>query len=283
MRAAAVIAVVLLGSLFAATPTVARADTEPGLRVSPETIGVDLDFSGTDVTIDGTTLGDAEVVLAIDGPPESVKMKKQGKVMGLLWMTVEQAEVENMPSFHVVHSSNPIDELLTREEQVRLGVDPAATFIINEARAVSTDDGSPLSEEKATEFVSALRDMYIKDGRYAPCVSCHSTEPQAGAASMGAMPASSGIIRVEDGRWDTVISLPSDTPLGDYSVQAYYVRDGQVVGSDTATFNVEKVGVVDSLGTMAEDNAPLYGAMSLGIAIVIGLTIGLVFRRGGGH
>jgi hypothetical protein len=53
--------------------------------------------------------------------------------------------------------------------------------------------------------------------------------------------------------------------------------------SDAATFNVEKVGAVDALGTMAEDKAPLYAAMSLALAIVMGLTIGFVFPRLGSH
>ena len=285
MRAVTVVAVILLAALSAATWTAAWADEEPGLSVSPETVEVGINFGGADVTISGTAGEGADVVLAVDGPVDSVKMSKKGKVLGLLWMTVEQAEVQNMPAFHVVYSSTQIDELLSREEQVRLGVDPAASDILTRAEAVDPDDESPLSEEKQAEFIAALRDKYIKDGRYAPCVSCHRAQPaEAGAAHMGAMAPSNGAIRLdEDGQWETSVSLPSDTPLGDYSVAVYYVRGGQVVDSDSTTFNVKKVGLVDSLGTMAEDNAVLYGARSLAIAIVIGLTIGFIFPRRGAH
>ena len=104
------------------------------------------------------------------------------------------------------------------------------------------------------------------------------------AADCDAAAPTGRIIRLQDGgRWETSISLPSDAPLGDYSVQAYYVRDGQEVGADSTTFTVEKVGIVDSLGTMAEDNAVVYAAMSLAVAIAIGLTIGFVFPRRGAH
>jgi uncharacterized protein (TIGR02186 family) len=279
MRAAAVIAAVLLSALFAATSVVARAGAEPSLSVSPETVKVGLDFGGAEVSIYGSAPGGAEIVVVVDGPPDSVKMNKKGKVMGVVWMTVDQAKVENVPTFHVIQSSKPVDVILGREEQVRLGVDPAASLIMNEAQAVDAAQGSPLAEEKATEFVSALRDMYIRDGRYTPWVCYHEAE----AAECDATP-SGGIIRLDDGGdWETFMSLPSDAPLGDYSVQAYYVRDGEVVGSDATTFNVEKVGVVDSLGTMSKDNAPLYGAMSLAIAVAMGLTIGFVFPRRGGH
>ena len=285
MRAVTVVAVILLAALSAALWTTAWADEGLGLSVSPETVEVGINFGGADVTISGTAGEGADVVLAVDGPVDSVKMSKKGKVLGLLWMTVEQAEVQNMPAFHVVYSSTQIDEILSREEQVRRGVDPEATSIMKEAQAVDPDDESPLSEEKQEEFKSALRDKYIKDGRYAPCVSCHRAQPaEAGAAHMGAMAPSNGAIRLdEDGQWETSVSLPSDAPLGEYSVQAYYVKDGQVVSSDSMSFSVKKVGLVDSLGNMAEDNAALYGAMSLAIAIAIGLTIGFIFPRRGSH
>jgi hypothetical protein len=285
VRAAAVLAVILLGGLLAATWTTAWADEEPTLVVSPEAVDVGLSFSGADVTISGTAPEGTEVVLTVHGPVDSIKLMKKGKVLGLFWMTVDQAEVENMPTFLGVYSSRPVGEVLSREEQVRLGLDAASSTILDQAEAVDPDDESPLSEEKQTEFVIALRDKYIRDGRYTPCVSCHRAESVgAGAAHMGAMQPKDGVVHLdEDGPWETSISLPSDAPLGDYSVQAYYVRDGQEVGADSTTFTVEKVGIVDSLGTMAEDNAAVYAVMSLAIVIAIGLTIGFIFPRRGAH
>lgn len=274
-------AIVLLTALFATTSTVARGEKESSLSVSPGTVRVGLNFAGSDVVIDGTAPAGAEVILTVDGPLNSVKMKKMGKVMGLFWMTVDQAKVQNVPSFHVVLSSKQVDELLSKEEQVKLGVDPAATSILSQARVEGASDGSPVSEEKATEFASALRDMYIKDGRYAPCVSCHSVPLEDRTAHMGAMPASNGVTRLEDGRWNTSVDLASNAPLGDYDVRAYYVKDGQVVGSDTATFSVKKVGVVEWLGSMAQDHAAAYGSMSLGILVAVGMMIGFVSRRRG--
>ncbi len=276
MRVLAVLVVILLS----ATWTTARADEGPDLVVSPDTVDIGLDFSGADVTIGGTTPDGADVVLVVEGPLDSVKMRKTGKVMGLLWMTVEQAEVEDMPAFHIVGSSQPIESLLSREQQIRLGVSPECSDILDRAKAVDPDDGSPLSEEKQTEFVTALRDKYIRDGRYTPWRCYH----EAGAAECDTAIPSGGIIRPDnEGHWETSVSLPSDAPLGEYRVEAYYVRDSQEVGAASTTFIVQKTGVVDALGSMAEDNAMVYAAMSLAIAIIIGLTIGFVFPRRGGH
>ena len=78
MRAAVAVAVILLAALSAATWTAAWADEEPGLSVSSETVEVGINFGGADVTISGTAGEGADVVLAVDGPVDSVKMSKKG-------------------------------------------------------------------------------------------------------------------------------------------------------------------------------------------------------------
>jgi hypothetical protein len=276
MRAVVAVTAILLTALLAATWTAARADEESGLVVSPKTVDIGLGFSGADVTMSGTTPAGADVVLVVNGPADSVKMRKKGKVMGLFWMTVDQAEVEDMPAFHVVLSSQPIEHLLSREEQVTLGVDPESSNILDQAQAVDPNDESALSGEKATEFVSALRDTYITEGQYTPWRCYHEAE----AADCDAMGPTGAIIRPDnEGHWQTSLSLPSNAPLGDYSLQVYYLRDGQVVVSDAASFSVEKTGVVDALSSMAKGNAVVYGAMGLGIVIAAALGIGMIFPR----
>jgi uncharacterized protein (TIGR02186 family) len=280
MRNGIALAVILLTALLAARWTTAWADEEPGVVVSPETVNIGLNFSGADVTISGTTPEGADVVLVVNGPVDSVKMQKKGKVMGLFWMTVDQAEVEGMPAFHVVQSSKPIEHLLSIEQQVSLGVDPEASNILDQAQAVNPNDKTPLSGEKQTEFVTALRDVYITDGQYTPWRCYHEAE----AADCDATAPTGAMVRPDaEGHWETALSLPSDAPLGEYSVEAHYVKGGQVVKSDSTTFSVEKAGMVNTLGIMAEDNAVLYGAMSLVIAVIMGLGIGFVFTRQGGH
>ncbi len=284
MRALLSFVLILGAALCATTAQAAWADQALTLDASPNVVDVGLNFAGADVQIYGTALKGTEVVLKVDGPTESVKLNKKGKVLGLFWMTVDQAKVENMPSFHLVRSSEEMDKILSGDEQVRLGVDPMLASIMGQARAVDAGAEAGLSEGKASEFVAGLRDLYIGSGRYAPCTDCHNTPPGTSVADTGVMVPSDGLIHLADGRWETLVSLPWDAPLGDYTVESYCVRDGQMVGSDSTTFTVRKVGLVDSLGTMANENGVLYGAMSLGIIIAVGMVIGFVFPRGrGGH
>ena len=286
MRKLLVLAGVLLAALLAATQ--ASVSANPGLTVSvsPNVVDVGLNFAGDDVRIYGAVPEDAEVVVKVDGPSETVKLSKKGKVLGVFWMTVDRAEVENMPAFHLVHSSNEIDKILSREEQIRLGVDPMSASTMSEARAIDPDKGGDLPEAESSEFITGLRDMYIREGRYAPCVSCHSAPPASSAASAlgDAAAPSDAIVHLDDGAWETWVSLPSDAPLGEYTVESYSIRDGEVIESDSTAFTVRKVGLVDSLGSMSEDNAAAYGALGLGIIIAVGMTIGFIFpKRRGGH
>jgi hypothetical protein len=287
MRRLLILAGVLFAALLAATQGPAWADPGLSVSVSPDVVDVGLNFAGDDVRIYGAIPEDADVVVKVDGPTESVKLSKKGKVLGLFWMTVDRAEVENMPALHLVHSSAEIDNILSREEQIRLGVDPMSSSAVSQARAVDPDEGGDLPEAESSEFIAGLRDMYIREGRYASCVSCHSapTTTRAGYALAGdASAPSDGVVHVEDGEWETWVDLPSDAPLGEYTVDSYGVRDGHVIESGSATFTVRKVGLVDSLGSMAVDNAAAYGALGLGIIIAVGMTIGFIFpKRRGGH
>jgi hypothetical protein len=279
VRALVVLAAILFATLLAATRQAAWAD--PGLTVSvkPDVVDVGLNFAGADVHIQGTAPQGTQVVLKVDGPSESVKLSKKGKVLGLFWMTVDRAEVEDMPAFHLVRSSDELDKILSADEQIRLGVDPMSTSIISQAQAVNPSNDAALSQDEAAEFIAGLRDMYIRDGQYAPCVNCHVAAPGASAGQTSMTAPSTGVIRMADGQWDTWVKLPPDAPLGEYSVTSYCVRDGQVVSSDFHSFSVKKAGLADSLSSMARENGAVYGAMCLGIMIAAALGIGMIFPR----
>ena len=75
---------------------------------------------------------------------------------------------------------------------------------------------------------------------------------------------------------------PYQAAPGDYVVAVYAVKDGKVVEQAEAKVNVEQVGVVKTLATMAKNSAAFYGILSVGIALGAGFGVGLVFRKGGG-
>jgi hypothetical protein len=75
---------------------------------------------------------------------------------------------------------------------------------------------------------------------------------------------------------------PYQAAPGDYVVAVYAVKNGKVVEQAESKVNVEQIGVVKTLATMAKNSAAFYGLLSIGIALGAGFGVGLVFRKGGG-
>jgi hypothetical protein len=272
----------LLGLLLLCLPLAAGAEERAPISISPSLVEVGLNFGGADVLVEGELPAGTDLIVRVATDSEVVKLSKKGKFLGIFWMTTERAVVENMPSFHAVYSSKPLESLLSKEERSRLGVDAECTEILKQAEVTSDVDHQELSPEQAHAYAVGLRDMYIKSGRYVPCVSCHRTPSGVSRVSYQNGPGH-GMVHIDQNRWSLNLRLPQDTPLGEYDVTAFYVQGGKVVDTQTATFGAAKTGLVRDLGTMATQNAVVYGAMSLGVVVVVGLAIGVVFPKGGRH
>ena len=275
--AAAVAALAWMLTLAAASARYAEAAE---LTVSPEIVAVGINFGGAEVAVNGRAPRDSQVIVKVCTEPSTVKLSKKGRVMGIFWMTTERAVVENMPSFYAVYSSQPVDTLLAKEEQIRLGVDAECTGIMRQATVTAdSPDREPLLGAPSQEYISALRDIYIKKGTYSPCVSCHRTASAAAMPQSGPGGPEHGAIVLSNDMWQLRLMLPADTPLGRYEITAYYVAGSRVVSTESAAFTVQKSGLVELLSNMATQNAPAYGAISLLVVVVVGLGIGFVFPR----
>ncbi len=269
--------VLLLALLLA--PTLPCFGQAPGVTVSPQTVLVDVNFVGADVAISGVAPAGAQAIVKVTAAPVTVKLAKKGPVLGLFWMTTEQALVEGMPAYFAVFSSQSVDGLLSHDEQVRLALDSNCVGLMSNAHAQAPSGSAALTPAEARVYVESLRDMYIKTAKYVPCQSCHRSQAQGGAPGGMTGTASGGSLALDEGRWQLRLRLPTDAPLGQYQVTAYYVQAGTVVDTREANFDVQKTGLVATLGSLATDSAPVYAVLSLGVVMLVGLGIGAVFPK----
>jgi hypothetical protein len=65
-------------------------------------------------------------------------------------------------------------------------------------------------------------------------------------------------------------------------VEVLAVRDGHVVERASTKMLVEQAGLVAALSGMATNHAALYGIMAVVVALVAGLGVGAIFKKGGG-
>ncbi len=260
----------------------ASADSTPTISTMPGLVEVGINFAGANVLVEGRAVEGAQVIVKVSSEPAPVKLSKKGRVMGIFWMTTDTAVVQNMPSFHMIYSSQPLGTLLGKQEQVEIGADAECTSIMSQARvAGGSGRGESISPEQAREYVVALRDIYIKSRKYVPCVSCHSARANSSTAQGAGNELSEGRVSLSNDVWQVSIKLPADAPLGNYDVTAYFVRDKKVVASQSTSFIVQKTGLEQWLGAMAVHNAPVYGLVSVGLVVLAGLCIGLVFPKAG--
>jgi hypothetical protein len=178
-------------------------------------------------------------------------------------MTTERARVDNVPGLCALYSSAPLQSLLSSDELARLQIDPTFAALLNGATVESAaPDETPISPSDAQAYLQGLLNARIEQGFYR----LHERD-----------------ISIQGTEWATSLSLPADAPIGSYEVTAYAIEDMQVVGKDTASFSVEKSGVVDFLGTMARNNAVAYGGLTIVVAVAAGLGVGRLFSGEGGH
>lgn len=77
----------------------------------------------------------------------------------------------------------------------------------------------------------------------------------------------------------TTVPIPGTAPTGPYEVEVQVFFDGALAAQQTTAIEVVKTGFEALVAQAARDNRFYYGLSVAGIAIVVGLFAGLVFRR----
>jgi len=259
--------------LFLAMSTLAMAPTAQGdqasvdtataafsVSVAPSEVDIDVNYGGGQVRLSGTTPEGTQVAFKVSSPTTETYLGKNGKVLGVLWMTTERAKVEDVPEFFAVFSSEPLQEALAPEELTQRKLDPSFAPLLASAKVVSAgENATPVPASEAKTYLTGLRDARITEGLYL---------------------VDEKDVSVDGSKWSASLSLPPAAPEGRYQVTAYAIANQHIVERATTEFAVKRVGVVSLLGNMARNNAMAYGALAITASVVIGLGIGRVFSQG---
>lgn len=226
------------------------------LQLAPATVEIGTFYDGTTVTVTGQVPVGAEVVVRLSGEGEDLHLKKKGKVGGLLWMNTGDLTFHNAPKVYKLFTGNGLKDLdnsAAREFGFialnnRIEISPA-----------SSDDDFLLKE-----FVR----LKTKENLYSITPDGISYSPE------------------EDGMksFQATISIPSIMKPGEYSVEVAALQDGKIIATSSKQLVLQQVSFPLKLSTMAFGHALWYGIMSVFIAVMAGLIMGLLFKdRGGAH
>lgn len=228
-------------------------------RANHDHITIDFFYHGSTVSIKGESDPNVDLVVKITSPEGHQVLKQKGKVAGTLWMNVGQLKFENTPNFYSVHSTRKVEEILTPDEMNKHVIGYPALQKHVEITPVANE------QEKARWFEEFVR---FKEAQkvYAYSYGEITTTAKAGGRQ----------------EYYVMTEWPYQAAPGDYLVTVYAVKNGRVVEQAEANVNVEQVGMVKTLATMARNSAAFYGILSIGIALSAGFGVGMVFRKGGG-
>jgi len=228
-------------------------------KANHDHITIDFFYHGSTVSIKGMSDPGRDLVIKITSPEGHQVLKKKGKVAGLLWMNVGTLSFENTPNLYEIWGTKKIDDILTPAEREKYSLGYAA-----------------LEKHVTIEPVKSAEDRSQWFGEFVKFKEASNLY-------------SAGDSRIEttqlaDGHQEYYIMTqwPYQAAPGDYTVTVYAVKDGKVVEQAESHVNVEQVGMVKTLATMAKNSAAFYGFLSIGIALGAGFGVGMIFRKGGG-
>jgi uncharacterized protein (TIGR02186 family) len=228
-------------------------------KANHDHITIDFFYHGSTVSVRGISEPGVDLVIKITSPEGHQVMKQKGKIAGVLWMNVGQLKFEQTPNFYEVFSTKKAEDILSREEMEK--------YVIGYPALAKHVEITPVAnEEEKTKWF----DEFVK----------FKEESKVYATSSGNIATSLNA----EGKQDYYIltEWPYQAQPGDYLVSVYAVKDNKVIEQAESKVNVEQVGMVKTLATMAKNSPAIYGFLSIGVALGAGLGVSMVFKKGGG-
>jgi len=239
---------------LAASPLMAQEDVVVDL--SQNRVDITATFAGSNIFVFGAVkreaplpegTGPLDVAIVIEGPLETVTVRKKEKKLGI-WVNTESVEVHEAPSFFTIATTRPLVDMLNEGDR--------RDYAIGLDFAVRPQGPTEENVESFAEAVSRIRQ------------------------DAGLFSQREGIVNLtEDTLFEADISLPANLVEGDYNVRIYLIRDKNIVSDATVGIAVRKAGLEAWLYNLSREYALLYGLLSIFVALAAGYGASEIFRR----
>ncbi|MEC7464240.1 MAG: TIGR02186 family protein [Pseudomonadota bacterium] len=219
------------------------------LDLSNDEVAISTGFTGTELLLFGATEGHGDIVVTVVGPRSDEVVWRKERVAGI-WVSGDSITFKSAPAYYLIAASRPLQEIASPEilHQMQIGV-----------AEIELSTGSQRSDAEVAAYREALirnkkrRRLYSQD--------------------------ISNIKIVRDLLFRSTIPFPASVPTGEYQITVYLFKNGEPVSQQTTSLPVRKVGLGAQLYKFAHQQAPLYGAIAIAIALLAGWLAGVIFRR----
>ena len=265
MRRTAILILALgLGCLWAAeAPAVApEAQQKVVTAASKNLIEIGLSYHGDRIHFFGVNpVPGADVVVKLTAEKEeAIKLSVKGRV-GPFWMTVKQYEVTGSPFIYKIHSSKPLDQIVSPETAQELELGYAAVRQKMKLHLIR-GDAAPDDADKVFKGVVKIKEN----------------------ANLYNIVEDPERLEVAEGKlFKHYFRFPAAATEGRYLVESYCFQDGQLVGYGKDVIQMQKVGLEHWFTYTSQNRPVFYGILAVVIALGAGLLVGVIFRKGGHH
>jgi len=223
-------------------------------------VDIGLMYSGDYIHfVGGVPNPSADVIVKLtstENVPLSVNRK--GRVV-MMWMNVKQFTVTGLPLLYKIHSSKPIDQILGKELAAELGI---GYDVLKDQMKLEQVRGAAAEDDRESVFEGVLRlkqetNLYNIDETR---------------------------IEITGGKlFKHNFRFPSAATEGVYKAESYVFIKGKLVGKGVDEITIQKTGIEAAFTYMAFNRPVLYGLMAVFVALGMGLLVGFIFKKGGGH
>lgn len=227
------------------------AQAEEGLVTQMDTDEVDIttQFTGKNILIFGAMNQPGQVVIKVQSPKQSMALSRDVAV-GPFWLKSGKLTIDGTPGLFYLMSSQPIEKLLNTKTREQLGLSFQATL----ADTVEPNDVQGMSDWREAFLRLKRSEHFYQDS-------------------------SSAVKLVSNRLFFATITLPANTPLGDYHLDIYLVSHGKVVSHQSRSLNVQQVHLEHWVARVAHGKPWVFGLSFTLLAMTLGLGLGMVLRR----
>lgn len=240
----------IIAAALMLAPLAGSAQAAPVVAdLSKYVISIDSGFTGTDVLLYGAVEEEGDLVVVVRGPAERVSVRRKDRVAGI-WMNLDDVLFEDAPSFYLVASSRPLDEIAQKNfrELHQIGLD---------ALQLTTAAARP--DEEIAPFREALIRNRKRDGLYID--------------SIGEMKFLSNRL------FSISVRFPANVPEGSYRAEVFLIRDGKMISAETTPLYINKSGFLWQINYYAHNRPEIYGIMAILVALFAGWIAAVAFRK----
>jgi uncharacterized protein (TIGR02186 family) len=220
--------------------------------ISQDIIQITSNYTGTAIVVFGAIeqaqgAQGRNIVVVVRGPDEPMTVRRRDRIAGV-WVNNDAAKFEGLPAYYYLASTEPVSRIAPPQALARYGIGLQS---LTPTAIGSHHDPEPFRQ-------AAIR-YHRRAGLY--------------AESPGS------IDFLSETLFRTRVPVPAGVTRGQYNVEVYLFRDGEVVSAQSTPLFVDATGLERRLYNAAHDAPLSYGLACVFMSMLLGWISYVLFRR----